>query len=423
MLEERIDLAKYRPARIDEAELAEIGSRGGVKQFMLRNPANDRYITLGEEELFLWNLMDGMHTVRDLALEYVSKYTVPGHTVLFNLLDLLASNGFLKGEADQSMQSVATHLPKRRTVAFLSGLAHFLAHGRLAMKNIDKYFDWLYRHTPHFLYTRSGTIVFTFLILADITFFVYFHLVQHVDLLISPSGVHVVDIVSLIVILFVSIVIHELGHGLAVKAYGRKVLRGGFMLYFGVPMAFADTTDIWMKPRRARIAVSLAGPCANAVIGGLLFLIALFLPDGTVRDILVHGGILNSIIFFFNLIPIAETDGHYIIQDLLETPRLRSKALHFICHDMWFKSARREPWSRDDFTFLMYGLVTGAGTAFLVYVGIHFWITTGSEFVNEVISRPLFVLEIFGVLVVIAAISAVLYVLLRRHRHIAVERR
>jgi putative peptide zinc metalloprotease protein len=390
---------------------------------MLRNPANNKYIDLGEEELFLWNLMDGMHTLRDLALAYVSQYTIPGHTVLFNFLDLLTSNGFLKGESDQSMPSVVTPLPKRRTLTFLSGLANFLAHGTLAMKNIDKYFDWLYRHTPHFLYTRSGTIVFTFFILADITFFIYFHFSQHVDLLISPSGVHIVDVVSLIVILFVSIVIHELAHGLAVKAYGRKVLRGGLMLYFGVPMAFGDTTDIWMKPRRARIVVSLAGPFANAVIGGLLFLIAVFLSDGTLRDILLHGGIINSMIFFFNIIPIAETDGHYIVQDYLEIPRLRSKALHFIRHDMWSKFARRESWSRDDFFFLIYGLVTAAGTVFLVYVGIHLWISTGSKFVKELISRPQLVLEIFGVLVVIAAISAVLYGLLRRHRQIGVERR
>jgi hypothetical protein len=45
---DRISLAKYRPARIDKAELAEIGGRGGAKQFMLRNPGNDKYISLGE---------------------------------------------------------------------------------------------------------------------------------------------------------------------------------------------------------------------------------------------------------------------------------------------------------------------------------------------------------------------------------------
>ena len=89
---------------------------------------------------------------------------------------------------------------------------------------------------------------------------------------------------------------------------------------------------------------------------------------------------------------------------------------------MWLKSARRKPWARDEFTFLMYGLVTAAGTGFLVYVAIHFWITTGSKVVDEVISRPHLVLEIFGVLVVIAGISAMLYGFLARKRHIAVER-
>jgi len=418
---ERISPAKYRPLRIDEAELADISGRGGAKRFMLRNPGNDTYVRLGEEELFLWNLMDGRHTVRDLALEYVSQYAVPRPETLLNLLELLSSNGFLKGEPPPAMHPMVVQSQKRRMLASLRRLTHYLIHGTLAAKHIDRYFDWLYRHAAHYLYTPPALIVIIFLILADIAFFIYFFLIQHVDLLISPSGVHIVDIVSLMLIVYGSLVIHELAHGLTVKAYGRRVLRAGFMLYFGLPLAFTDTTDIWMKPRRARIAVSLAGPCANAAVGGLLFLIAAFLSEGTVRDILLHGGILSSVVFFLNLLPVAETDGHYIIQDYLEIPRLRSKALHFISHDMWLKSARRKPWARDEFTFLMYGLVTVAGTVFLVYLGIHFWITTGSKVVDEVIRRPHLVLEIFGVLVVIAGISALFYGLLARKRHITAE--
>ena len=417
---DRISLAKYRPARIDDAELAEIGGRGGTKQFMLRNPGNDKYISLGEEELFLWNLIDGRNTTRDLALEYVCKYMVPGQEVLLNLLDLLTSNGFLKEKPVQAMHPVVVHSRKRRALAFSRGLANFLMHGTLATKHIDKYFDWLYRHTPHSLYTRPGLIFIIFFIVADIVFFTHFFLIQHVDLLISPSGAHIVDMISVILITYGSLVIHEVAHGLTVKAYGRKVLRGGVMLYFGLPLAFVDTTDIWMKPRRRRIAVSLAGPFANALIGGLLFLIATFLSDGTVREILLHGGIINSIIFFVNLLPIAETDGHYIIQDYLEIPRLRSKALHFIRHDMWLKSIHRKPWVRKDSIFLTYGLTTAAGTAFLVYIAIHFWITTGIKIVEEVISRPSLVLEIFRVLLIIAATSAALYGFLSRKRHIHV---
>jgi putative peptide zinc metalloprotease protein len=418
---ERISPAKYRPLRIDEAELADISGRGGAKRFMLRNPGNDIYLSLGEEELFLWNLMDGRHTVRDLALEYVSQYAVPRPETLLNLLELLTSNGFLKGEPPQAMHPMVVQSQKRRMLASLHRLTHYLIHGTLATTHIDKYFDWLYRHAARPLYTPPALIVIICLILADIAFFIYFFLIQHVDLLISTRGVHIVDIVSLMLIVYGGLVIHEVAHGLTVKAYGRRVLRGGVMLYFGVPLAFVDTTDIWMKPRRARIAVSLAGPCANAFIGGLLFLIAAFLSEGTVREILLHGGILNSIIFFVNLLPIAETDGHYVIQDYLEIPHLRSKALHFISHDMWLKSARRKPWARDEFTFLIYGLVTAAGTGFLVYVAIHFWITTGRKVLDEVIQRPHLVLEIFGVLVVIAGISALLYGLLARRRHITAE--
>lgn len=41
-----------------------------------------------------------------------------------------------------------------------------------------------------------------------------------------------------------ALLVHELTHALAVKSYGRKVRRGGFLLMVGMPFAFVDTSDI-----------------------------------------------------------------------------------------------------------------------------------------------------------------------------------
>ena len=87
LAEERLNPAKYRPIRIADAELAEVTSRAATKRFMLRNPDKDKYITLGEEELFLWNLMDGQNTVKDLILEYFSKYGSMGQVIFTQILD------------------------------------------------------------------------------------------------------------------------------------------------------------------------------------------------------------------------------------------------------------------------------------------------------------------------------------------------
>jgi len=407
LAEERLNLAKYRPVRIAEAELADISSEAAGERYMLRNPNNDQYITLGKQELFLWNLMDGQNTLKDLMLEYFTKYGTMGQQVLLNLLGLLKSNGFLKEKPAPVMQTLMARLQGRKLLFRLMSAVNFFMHRTFTSKRADGYFDWLYRHGARPIYTHPGFIITLFLLVADLALFGYFFFVQRVSLLISSSGTNIFDMITMMLIMYGSIFIHENAHGLTVKAFGRKVLRAGFMLYLGSPICFVDTMDIWMKPRAPRIAVSFAGPCSNAVIGGLLFPIALFLPDGITRSILIQGGMLNTLLFLFNLLPIAETDGHYIIQDYLEMPRLRPRSLSFIRRGMWQKLVRREHWAKNDFILLAYGLVAVAGTGFMLYTGVQLWVTTGARLVKSILSRPLLVAEILGVLVVITAIIAV----------------
>lgn len=407
LAEERLNLAKYRPVRIAEAELADISSEAAGKRYMLRNPNNDKYVTLGERELFLWNLMDGQNTLKDLTLEYFAKYGTMGHDVLLNLLGLLKSNGFLEEKPAPVMQTLMARLQGRKLLLQLMSAVNFFMHRSFTSKRVDGYFDWVYRHAARPIYTHPGLIITLFLLVADLALFAYFFFVKSVSLLISPSGADVYDMMAMMFIGYGSIFIHENAHGLTVKAFGRKVLRAGFMLYLGSPICFVDTTDIWMKSRFPRMAVSFAGPCSNAITGDLLFLIALLLPNGTTRSILIQGGMLNTLLFLLNLLPITETDGHYIIQDYLEMPRLRPRSLSFIRRGMWQKLVRRERWAKNDFILLVYGLVAVAGTGFMLYTGVQLWVTTGARLVKSILSRPLLVAEILGVLVVITAIIAV----------------
>jgi putative peptide zinc metalloprotease protein len=69
------------------------------------------------------------------------------------------------------------------------------------------------------------------------------------------------------------LIIHELGHALTTKDYGREVHCSGLMLYFGVPVAFVDTTDIWMEGTRVRWAVTWAGRYTGLIAGAICMLV------------------------------------------------------------------------------------------------------------------------------------------------------
>src|SRR4051812_17556849 len=65
-----------RPKRIgDECFEAVAQSRKDLKvSYVVRHLESERYLFLSEEEYFLWQKMDGFHTLRDVATAYFLKF-------------------------------------------------------------------------------------------------------------------------------------------------------------------------------------------------------------------------------------------------------------------------------------------------------------------------------------------------------------
>ena len=112
--------------------------------------------------------------------------------------------------------------------------------------------------------------------------------------------------------------LHEAAHALAVKSYGRKVTRGGFMLMMGMPFAFVDTSDMWFGTRWSRMVVTLSGPLSTAGVAGAL---ALWAPRTCpIRSSpascfqLAFGLYLNTL---YNFNPLMPLDGYQALSDAL----------------------------------------------------------------------------------------------------------
>ena len=124
----------------------------------------------------------------------------------------------------------------------------------------------------------------------------------------------------------VALVLHELTHALAVKSYGRRVTRGGFMMMMGMPFAFVDTSDMWFGTRWSRIVVTLSGPLSTLGLAGALRVgRRVRRRPGRVGIAfqLAFGLYLNSL---YNLNPLMPLDGYQALADALRQPRLRAEA-------------------------------------------------------------------------------------------------
>ncbi len=154
-------------------------------------------------------------------------------------------------------------------------------------------------------------------------------------------------IVQGMIILLLSIAVHEFGHAYAADRIGDRLPRRQGRLTLN-PMAHADpigtlllpllflvsTSGLgfgWGKPvehtthdRKKRVYISFAGPAMNIILGTVVAIIHCALVvsgalrvDHALSTALGYAVVLNFVLFFFNLLPAAPLDGGSVARGLI----------------------------------------------------------------------------------------------------------
>lgn len=122
--------------------------------------------------------------------------------------------------------------------------------------------------------------------------------------------------------------IHELGHGLFVKAWGGSVNDFGIVFVLGTPLPYVDAsaaTGFHSKTRR--MMVSAAGMAVELFIAAIALLIWLQLPAGLLKDFLYNLMLIGGVsTLFFNGNPLMRFDGYHLLIDALDLPNLATRA-------------------------------------------------------------------------------------------------
>ena len=386
-LEDRLDWTKLRPRRIADFELNQVGTSPEGKQYILKNPRSGSYLWLSEREIFLWNLMDGASTSRDIAVEYFLTYLSLDPDLLTNLLGRLKANGFLEERYSPVFEALARRLPMHGWGIRLLAVVGALFQQGLTFRDADAHFSAAYGRIGRALCSRPSLALGLLLVLCDLILFPYYLLSRELRLT-SPDVLYGGGLAVLIVAVLFGILAHEYAHGLTCRHFGRKVRGAGFLLYFGIPGFYVDTTDIWMAPRPQRVTVSLAGVYANAVLAGIGMLVVALAPPSVASDLaLLFVAILNVLICA-NLVPVLEKDGYYALSDCLEMPRLRRRAYEFLRRNLWARLKQRERLGRTEVIFLLYALLEAAMIALYVMITVGIVTTAGPSLLRTLRDNP-----------------------------------
>ncbi len=133
-----------------------------------------------------------------------------------------------------------------------------------------------------------------------------------------------IDVALWVIVAFVSILVHELGHALAARKFGyhSTIVLHGFGGLTIIPQArFTRGQSIW---------VSASGPLAGFLLAGISLVAAWLLSAGhitteyeAVRTLIFFSLTINIFWTLMNLLPILPMDGGQIFRELLGPGRLQ----------------------------------------------------------------------------------------------------
>jgi putative peptide zinc metalloprotease protein len=331
---------------------------------ILSNPRTGSYYRLSPQGWFIWQRLDGKHTLRDLALEYHRTFNAFAPDAIAQVINGLAAAGFLE------KRQVASDAAAHASPAFwerLTQRARGVMEWRVTLRNVDATITWIYCHGGFLLYTRVAQALFPLLVVAGLAAFALSYPRAHSVLTAQGGGLLWL---FLIPAFLVATVCHEMGHALTTKHFGRQVLSAGFGWYWFGPITYMNTTDMWLEKRWPRIAVSIAGPYSDLLLGAMASLGALLIPNPVVATVLWQCALMPYLNVLFNLNILMEFDGYYVLMDLLDRPNLRSASLRWLGNGlpralrlMALGTMVREHWIE-----LLYGL--GAVAYILVVAGV-----------------------------------------------------
>jgi putative peptide zinc metalloprotease protein len=370
---ERLNPAKAKPQLRPRIEAAELTSARDVDYVMLRSPDRTQacYLRLTPQEWALAELMDGTRTVARLVAEFARIGGKLAPDQVTRVVADLAGNRMLEElpvDAFKPLERVRRRpWPLRLGAAILA----VIRGRRIVVANVDPLVGFLYRAGGRLLFTRPVAVLCGLVAVAGLAAFCWTWARGEQSVFLSSDS-YALGAALLLGLNVFALACHELGHALAAKHAGRRVPMAGFLIYFGIPSVFVDTTDVWMAGRGARIRTTAAGPAAGLVLAGSAQLIALaYPPVAPFAFKLAFAWYINAL---FNLNPFMALDGYYLLMDAIEVPNLRARGLAWVSARLRRKPPRFKQLDGEGRLIAIYGmlamvwLVIAANIAYRVYV-------------------------------------------------------
>lgn len=370
--------ARLLPAlRDDLVLLAGPPTAAGAPTYTIHDPGAGRYYRIGWLQFEILSSWMAGKTAADVVAAIVRKpFMQVDENDVNAVADFLAANNLITRTDEASVHMLAMRAQSQGG-PFKWILKNYL-YLKIPLVRPDK---WLSRITPQLGFLFSGRFYAVMLVLMVAALAVvareWDRWTADFALIKTPQGIALTALV-----LLVSKIIHECGHGIVAKHYGCRVPRMGVALILLWPVLWTDTTDAWrITDRKKRLVIDSAGVIAElmlAIVATLLWAIA---PEGAFKTAMhILSGVAWVMTLAVNINPFMRFDGYYILSDGKDIPNLQPRSF---AYTRWWLRARlldsNEPppeiLARETTSFMIgyalacwvYRLILFTGIALMVY--------------------------------------------------------
>jgi putative peptide zinc metalloprotease protein len=302
----------------------------GELWFVLENKTTGQSYRFTPIVFHVIGLMDGQRTIQELWDAAMERFgdDAPTQGDMINILSQLYSADVLVSDVTPDMEDLLVRHDKQSRLKRLTNLRTPLAL-RFPLLDPERFLNATVGIVRP-IFSVAGAIVWLMVVLAAMVTAVRYwpELTGNLaDRILSAQNLAVLWIVYPAVK-----VLHELGHGYAVKRWGGEVHEMGIMLLVLMPIPYVDASSATAFPeKRRRILVSSAGMMVELFLAAVALLLWVNLDQGLARSVAFNVVVIGSIsTILFNGNPLLRYDGYYIFLDAVEIPNLAQRSLNYL---------------------------------------------------------------------------------------------
>lgn len=285
-----------------------------------------KFHRLSPQSFSIFSRMNGDYTVHELWELACSLFpeAPPSQTEIIQLLSQLHNADLVSGDKRPNMTEINRRTTEENRKTALGYFKNPLSV-RIPIFDPEPYLRNCLR-LSYFLFSPLGAVLWVLLMIsATVVALMSWSELEapRVEAILSADNIAFLAIAYIIVKL-----LHEIGHGLAIKRFGGEVRELGVMMLVFFPVPYVDASQsAFFVSKYQRMLVSAAGVIVELAIAAAALIVWTLAEEGTLSTLAYNLFLIGGIsTLLFNGNPLLRFDGYFVFADFIESPNLGQRS-------------------------------------------------------------------------------------------------